>query len=44
VLYGVFVIAIFLGFRHGVVSAAVSLYNRVFRSRRGEPATQPSGD
>ena len=43
VIYGVFVIAIFLFFRHGVVSAVVSLYDRLFR-RRQKPALQPSGD
>jgi len=43
VLYGVFVIAIFLFFRHGVVSAVMSLYDRLFRRRR-KPALQPSGD
>ncbi len=42
VLYGVFVIAIFLGFRHGVVQTAVDLYNRLFARRRGEPALRPS--
>ena len=44
VLYGVFVIAIFLGFRHGVVHAVVSLYDRVAGSRRKKPAMQPPGD
>ena len=44
VLYGVFVVAIFLFFRHGVVSAVVSLYHRLFRSRREKSALQPSGD
>ena len=44
VLYGVFVIAIFLFFRHGVVRAVVSLYDRLFRNRREKPALQPSGD
>jgi branched-chain amino acid transport system permease protein len=44
VLYGLFVIAIFLFFRHGVVHAVVSLWNRLFRQRRGEPTLQPSGD
>jgi branched-chain amino acid transport system permease protein len=34
VLYGVFVIAIFLFFRRGVVYAIVSLYNRLFGQRR----------
>jgi branched-chain amino acid transport system permease protein len=42
VLYGAFVIAIFLGFRGGVVHAVVSLANRL---RRGaKPALQPSRD
>lgn len=39
VLYGVFVIAIFLFFRRGVVRAVVSLFDRLFR--RG-PDLQPS--
>ena len=34
VLYGVFVIAIFLGFRHGVVHAIVALYDRLGGPRR----------
>jgi branched-chain amino acid transport system permease protein len=42
VLYGVFVIAIFLGFRHGVVHAAVTLYKRLFRSGRSQPALNTS--
>jgi branched-chain amino acid transport system permease protein len=42
VLYGVFVIAIFLGFRHGVVHAVVSLFNRLVGYRRGEQALRPS--
>ena len=44
VLYGVFVLAIFLFFRHGVVSAVASLFDRVLARLRGKPALQPSGD
>ena len=42
VLYGVFVIAIFLFFRRGVVSAVVALYNRLVGHRREKPALRPS--
>ncbi len=42
VLYGVFVIAIFLGFRHGVVHAIVGLFDRLVGSRRTEPTLEPS--
>ena len=42
VLYGVFVIAIFLFFRQGVVRAVVSLWNRLFARRRAKPTLQPS--
>jgi branched-chain amino acid transport system permease protein len=43
VLYGVFVIAIFLFFRRGVVHAMVSLFNRSFRSDPPpKPDLQPS--
>ena len=43
VLYGVFVIAIFLGFRHGVVHAIVALYDRLGGPRRrSQPDLQPS--
>ena len=42
ILYGVFVIAIFLGFRKGVVHACVALYKRLFRSGGGEPALETS--
>jgi branched-chain amino acid transport system permease protein len=43
VLYGVFVIAIFLFFRRGVVQAVVSLFDRVFGSgRRARSDLQPS--
>jgi branched-chain amino acid transport system permease protein len=41
VLYGVFVIAIFLGFRRGVVPTVVALVSRLVR-RRAEPALRPS--
>ncbi|HEY5872772.1 MAG TPA: branched-chain amino acid ABC transporter permease [Gaiellaceae bacterium] len=44
VLYGVFVIAIFLFFRRGVVQSIVSLFNRVFGADPppNPPALQPS--
>jgi len=42
VLYGVFVIAIFLGFRHGVVHALVALYDRLGGPRRAQSDLQPS--
>jgi len=42
VLYGVFVIAIFLGFRRGIVQTAVDLFDRLFARRRSKPALQPS--
>ncbi len=38
VLYGVFVITIFLFFRRGVVQAVVSLFDRFFGPRRGKQA------
>ena len=46
VLYGVFVIAIFLFFRRGVVQAIVSLFNRVFGADPppNPPSLQPSRD
>jgi branched-chain amino acid transport system permease protein len=45
VLYGVFVIAIFLFFRRGVVQAFVSLFDRVRGPRRrAQPDLQPSGE
>ena len=44
VLYGVFVIAIFLFFRRGVVTAVVDLWKRLVSARRREPAVQTSGD
>jgi branched-chain amino acid transport system permease protein len=40
VLYGVFVIAIFLFFRRGIVQTALDLFNRLFGRRRTEPALQ----
>src|SRR5262245_7306661 len=42
VLYGVFVVAIFLGFRRGIVQAVISLTHRLGVGRRGEPDPQPS--
>jgi branched-chain amino acid transport system permease protein len=42
VLYGVFVIAIFLGFRRGVVHAVVALYDRLVPRRRTKPDPEPS--
>ena len=44
VLYGVFIIAIFLGFRRGVVHAVVSLARRIVPARRPQPDPQPSGE
>ena len=44
VLYGVFVLAIFLFFRRGVVAAVVGLYDRLGGPRRRKPTLQPSGD
>jgi branched-chain amino acid transport system permease protein len=44
VLYGVFVIAIFLGFRRGLVPAVASLFNRLFARRRPKPTFQRSPD
>ena len=38
VLYGIFVIAIFLGFRRGVVQTFVDLYNRLFARPRAQSA------
>src|SRR5918996_183082 len=40
VLYGVFVIAIFLGFRRGVTHTVVALFNRLFARRRAKPTHQ----
>ena len=42
VLYGVFLIAIFLGFRKGVVHAFVALFNRLVGARRTESALESS--
>jgi branched-chain amino acid transport system permease protein len=42
VLYGVFVLVIFLGFRRGVVHAVVALYNRLLAYRRARQALRPS--
>ena len=44
ILYGVFLIAIFLGFRRGVVNTVVTLYNRLVARRRARPAVRPSRD
>jgi branched-chain amino acid transport system permease protein len=44
VLYGVFVIAIFLGFRRGVVHAFVALWNRFVARRRAQPDLRPTRD
>ena len=41
VLYGVFVIAIFLGFRRGVVHAVAALGSRVVARLRRKPAAEP---
>ena len=41
VLYGVFVIAIFLGFRRGVVHAVAALCSRVVARLRRKPAVEP---
>jgi branched-chain amino acid transport system permease protein len=42
VLYGVFVIAIFLGFRRGVVHAVVAMFDRLVALRRRKGPLQPS--
>ena len=42
VLYGVFVIVIFLGFRKGVVHAFGALFERLVALRRGKRTLQPS--
>jgi branched-chain amino acid transport system permease protein len=42
VLYGVFVIAIFLGFRRGVVHAFAALANRLVARRRARPDLRPT--
>jgi branched-chain amino acid transport system permease protein len=44
VLYGVFVIAIFLFFRRGVVQAFVGLANRLLGRRGAQPNVQLSRD
>jgi branched-chain amino acid transport system permease protein len=44
VLYGVFVIAIFLFFRRGIVDAVVSLWKRATGSRGEKPTLRPSGE
>jgi branched-chain amino acid transport system permease protein len=44
VLYGVFVIAIFLGFRRGVVHALVAPFERLAARRRARPELRPSGE
>jgi branched-chain amino acid transport system permease protein len=44
VLYGVFIIAIFLGFRRGVVYAVVKLVRRLIPARPTQPDPQPSGE
>lgn len=40
VLYGVFVIAIFLFFRQGIIQTALDLFNRLVGRRRAQPALQ----
>ena len=42
VLYGAFVVAIFLFFRRGVVHAAVAFWNRAVGSRRASPPAPPA--
>jgi branched-chain amino acid transport system permease protein len=44
VLYGVFVIAIFLFFKRGIVQAAVNLFNRFIPRRPTQPAPRVSRD
>jgi branched-chain amino acid transport system permease protein len=44
VLYGVFIIAIFLGFRRGVVHAVTSLAQRLVSFVRARPDPQPSSE
>ena len=44
VLYGVFIIVIFLGFRRGVVYAVVKLVRRLIPARPTPPDPQPSGE
>ena len=42
VLYGVFVIVIFLGFRRGVVPTVAALFNRLVARRRRKATLRPS--
>jgi branched-chain amino acid transport system permease protein len=42
VLYGLFVIAIFLFFRRGVVSTVQGWFNRLTAFRRGKATVEPS--
>jgi branched-chain amino acid transport system permease protein len=42
VLYGVFVIAIFLFFRRGIVNTVIALFDRVVARRRAQTALRPS--
>jgi branched-chain amino acid transport system permease protein len=42
VLYGVFLIAIFLGFRRGVVQTFVDLFSRLAARLRAQPAPRPT--
>ena len=44
VLYGVFVIAIFLFFRRGIVQTVVDLFNRLFGRRRAPAWVRPAGE
>jgi branched-chain amino acid transport system permease protein len=44
VLYGVFVIVIFLFFKRGIVNATIGLFGRAVGRRRGEPSLQPTRD
>jgi branched-chain amino acid transport system permease protein len=44
VLYGVFVIVIFLFFRRGVVQTVVDLFDRIVGRRRAGTTLQPSGE
>jgi hypothetical protein len=43
-LYGVFVIAIFLFFKRGIVQTAADLFNRLFPRRPTQPAPRASGE
>jgi hypothetical protein len=42
VLYGIFVIAIFLGFKRGLVPAFAGLFDRFVVRRRSKSTLQPS--